>query len=145
MGEYIPTTELKRAEIAPAPSAEEVLKKYDFKAEGKAVAAFDPSQDNLNASTKRVEIDGIKTALLPKASRGETVTVSMQLQNGDFESAKKTAVSMLGAAMLQRGTDEMTRDDIDRAFTENRMEARPSPLRRTANTWRARLPWPVIS
>ena len=125
VGEYIPTTELKRAEIAPAPSAEEVLKKYDFKAEGKAVAAFDPSQDNLNASTKRVEIDGIKTALLPKASRGETVTVSMQLQNGDFESAKKTAVSMLGAAMLQRGTDEMTRDDIDRAFTENRMEGSP--------------------
>lgn len=125
VGEFIPTNDLQRAEIPTAPTAAELLKKYDFKAEGKVVESFDPSQANLNAKTKRLQIEGIDTALLRKASRGETVTVVLKLQNGNFESAKKTAVSMLGAAMLQRGTDKMTRDDIDRAFTANRMEGSP--------------------
>lgn len=125
VGEYIPTEDLQRAEIPATPKVEDVLKQFTFKAEGEAVAAFDPSQENLNASTHRTTLNELPTALLPKASRGNTVTVAMKLQNGNFESAKNAALPMIGTSMLQRGTDKMTRDDIDRAFTDLRMEGSP--------------------
>ena len=64
-------------------------------------------------------------ALLPKKTLGETVVVQMRFLNGNLKTGANAAVSMLSTAMLSRGTSTMTRDEIDDAFTQLRMEGSP--------------------
>lgn len=122
VGAYIPTEEPERAEITPAPSVEEYLAGFTFKEEGRVAEAFDISQDNINARTTLVDVGGVKLALLPKKNLGETVTVQMKFQNGNNATSAKAAVNMMTTAMMPRGTSKMTREEIDDAFTELKME-----------------------
>lgn len=125
VGLFIPTNDLRRAEITPAPSAEELLSRFTFKAESDAGEAFDVSQDNINARTEIVEINGLKAALLPKKTRGSTVNVQYRFLNGNLETAADGARSMMMGAMLTRGTEKLTRQQIDDAFTTLKMEGSP--------------------
>ena len=125
VGSYIPTDELKRADITAAPSVDEYLKGFKFRQEGRTAEAFDVDQDNINARTQFVEAGGVKMALLPKKTLGETVVVQMRFLNGNLKTGANAAVSMLSTAMLSRGTSTMTRDEIDDAFTQLRMEGSP--------------------
>ena len=122
VGAYIPTDEPERAEITPAPSVEEYLAGFTFKEEGRVAEAFDISQDNINARTQLVEVNGIKLALLPKKNLGETVTVQMKFLNGNNSTSANAAVNMMTTALMPRGTSKMTREEIDDAFTELKME-----------------------
>lgn len=122
IGAYIPTEKPERAEITAAPSVEDYLKRFTFSEEGKAAEAFDPSQDNINARTTLTEVNGVKLALLPKKTLGETVVVRMKFLNGSNRTGANAAVSMLSTAMMPRGTKTMTRDEIDDAFTALKME-----------------------
>ena len=81
--------------------------------------AFDPSQAHIDARTKRFEIGGIKLALLPKKTRGETVTAFLSLRFGTEQSlANRSAAATLTSQMLMRGTKSLTRqqlrDSLDR-------------------------------
>lgn len=125
VGSYIPTDELKRADITAAPSVDEYLKGFKFRQEGRTAEAFDVDQDNINARTQFVEAGGVKMALLPKKTLGETVVVQMRFLNGNLKTGANAAVSMLSTAMLSRGTSTMTRDEIDDAFTQLRVEGSP--------------------
>ena len=49
----------------------------------------------------------------------------MRFLNGNLKTGANAAVSMLSTAMLSRGTSTMTRDEIDDAFTQLRMEGSP--------------------
>ena len=62
----------KRADITAAPSVDEYLKGFKFRQEGRTAEAFDVDQDNINARTQFVEAGGVKMALLPKKTLGET-------------------------------------------------------------------------
>lgn len=125
VGSYIPTEDIRRADITPAPSVEDYLKGRTFSEEGRAAEAFDSSQDNINARTVRTEVNGVKLALLPKKTLGETVVVQMKFLNGNNRTASNAAVNMLTTAMMPRGTSTMTRDDIDDAFTALKIEGSP--------------------
>lgn len=125
IGEYIPTTDTQRAEITAAPSPEDVLAQYTFEAEGRSVEAFDPSQANIDAKTTRMSVGGVELALLPKASMGDTVVVQMKFLNGNKTTGANAALGMLMTAMLNRGTTHLTRDQIDDAFTDLKMEGSP--------------------
>lgn len=125
VGFFIPTDEPRRAVIPAAPSAEELLSRYTFSAEGAEVEAFDPSQDNIDARTTLVEMNGVRLALLPKKTRGNTVVVKMRFNVGNNEELSKRAVTTLAAAMLTRGTKSKTREQIEDAFTELKMEGTP--------------------
>ena len=125
VGMFVPTDELKRAEIAPAPTAEELLGRYTFSAKGADVEAFDPSQDNIDARTRIVDAGGVRMALLPKKTRGGTVVVKMRFNIGNSRELARSAVTMLASSMITRGTKTMTRDEIEDAFTNLKMDGSP--------------------
>lgn len=125
VGLFVPDDHPKRAEIAQAPSAEELISRFTFKETGAEVEAFDSSQDNIDKRTQIIEVGGVKTALLPKQTRGNTVVVKMRFNVGNNKELARSAIPMLSGAMLMRGTKTMTRDQIEDAFTANKMDGSP--------------------
>ena len=61
----------QRVEMPAVASAADMLKDYKPKAALAAAEAFDPSPDNIDSRTKKLDIDGIKVSLLQKKTRGE--------------------------------------------------------------------------
>lgn len=129
VGMFVPTEAAKRAVIDPAPSADEVLKHFQFSEKGAQAEAFDVSQANIDARTKIVDLkvngSTVKAALLPKKTLGGTVVVSMRFKNGNNATSANSAISLLTVAMLSRGTKTMTRDQITDAFTKLKIDGSP--------------------
>lgn len=123
VGVFVPDDNQKRATIPSAPSAEEVLASYKPKGSAEIIEAFDASFDNLNKRTIRFNVGDLKVALLPKKTRGQTVTVAMKFKWGDEKNlANKETVASLASAMLSRGTSKMTREQIEDRMTELKMQ-----------------------
>jgi zinc protease len=137
VGMFLPEDQPLRADVPAAPSVAEVLKEYK---PAQAIAdgeVFDPSQANIDARTQRSQIGGLKVALLPKKTRGETVSVNLDLKWGDEKSlfGKKTA-SELSDAMLMRGTTTLTREQLADEFSKLKISGGPTQFQTT----RANLP-----
>ena len=79
VGLFIPDDHPKRAPYMTTPDVKDVIAKATFKEEGDQAEAFDASQDNIDARTERLRIGGVEVALLPKKTRGRTVTVLSNL------------------------------------------------------------------
>ena len=123
VGTFIPDNNPQRAQMSPAPTLDEVLSQHQFKEQGQEAEVFDSTPANLNARTERLAIGDVNVALLPKKTRGETVVVRAQFRYGNAESRQnKRAVSALMSAMLERGTQTMTREQINDAFTKLQVE-----------------------
>ncbi|MCF0254598.1 MAG: insulinase family protein, partial [Duodenibacillus sp.] len=75
-GVFIPDAEPRRAPAMATPDVAGIVARASFKAEGDRAEAFDVSQDNINARTERLVINGVKVALLPKKTLGGTVEVA---------------------------------------------------------------------
>src|SRR5262249_13910623 len=74
VGMFVPTDDPLRAEIAATPPIADMVKDYKGKAVVASGEAFDPSPANIDQRTRRGQLPcGIKTALLPKKTRGEAV------------------------------------------------------------------------
>jgi zinc protease len=114
LGMYLPTEQVARTRIPEGPAVADLVKDYKG---GKSVAEgekFDPSPANIEARVKRLTLPGgVKVALLPKKTRGETVVGRLVLHFGNEESLKgqTTAAEFLGPLMM-RGTQKFTRTDI---------------------------------
>ncbi|WP_448567719.1 M16 family metallopeptidase [Thalassotalea ganghwensis] len=126
LGKFIPADKPARVEIPQVTSVEEMVKDYKGR---KAVAqgeAFDPSHDNIDARTGISQLDtGVKVALLPKKTRGESVVVNIDMQMGDLLSLQgQRAVGSATGAMLMRGTENYTREQLKEAF--DKLEAQVS-------------------
>jgi zinc protease len=67
---------------------------------------------------RRIEVGGMKIALLSKKNRGETVFFTMSLPSGDVQSLTGQAyIASLTAPMLMRGTSRFTREQLRDEFT----------------------------
>ena len=125
LGEFIPTPKPDRAEIPPVPDIAALVKDYKGDAAVAAGEAFDPSPANIDARTTRATAGGIKLALLPKKTRGNTVVATMTLRFGDEKSLmNRGAVGDLTGSMLMRGTAKHTRQQLKDEF--DRLKARVS-------------------
>ncbi|HTC34362.1 MAG TPA: pitrilysin family protein [Bryobacteraceae bacterium] len=114
VGEFIPTAAPDRTEVPAASDLEAVFKDYKT---GMTVAqgeAFDPAPANIEKHVTRMKLaDGLKLAMLPKTSRGGTVSAVLQLEFGDPTAlAGKNAVGSMTGTMLMRGTKNRTRQQI---------------------------------
>jgi zinc protease len=146
VGEFFPTPRPDRAEIPPAPDVATLVAGYKGDAAVAQGEAFDPSPSNIDARTTRKELaNGMKIALLPKKTRGETVFLSATLRFGTVESLKdKDTAGSFAADMLLRGTKHHTRQEIQDAF--DKLKARvsvsggPSQVVVGIETTRANLP-----
>jgi zinc protease len=115
VGLYVPTKEPERARVPARPDVGALVK--DFKG-GKPVAKgepFEPTPDNIEKRTQRGQLScGVKTAVLPKKTRAEAVTLELTLRYGNEESLKglSTAAGLL-PSLLDRGTAKHTREQIE--------------------------------
>jgi zinc protease len=127
VGIYVPTEVAMRADIPPTPDVPALLKDYKG---GQTVAEgefFDPTPANVEKRVQRSELStGVKVALLPKKTRGESVTVELSLNYGNAESLKgnESATQLLGP-ILMRGTKKHTRQQLTDEL--DKLKARVTP------------------
>ncbi len=115
VGLFIPEQSPDRAIIPDVPNLETLLGNYKGKAAIAEGEDFDPSCENIENRTHRGEApDGsIEFAFLPKETRGNSVSARLTLRFGDENSLKgKATAAELAAAMLNKGTTNMNRQQI---------------------------------
>lgn len=114
VGRFLPTDEPERAPIPKAPLVAEVLKDFAPAPTMTAGEAFDPAPANIEARTHRYVLpNGMKVALLPKKTRGETVDFVLRSHYGDTRSRfGKSTLEGFAARMLMRGTTRYTRSQL---------------------------------
>jgi zinc protease len=127
LGEYIPTKTPDRAEIPPTPTDAATFKDFKGGATVSEGEVFDPSPSNIESRLTRAKLsNGVKVVLLPKKTRGGTVTASFIARFGDEKSLfGKVAIGELTGATLMRGTKTKSRqqiqDEMDRLKAEIRV------------------------
>ncbi len=113
LGEFIPTKAPDRSEIPAAPDVVAMLKDYkggQARAQGEA---FDPAPMNIESRTHRETIGGVKTAFVPKKTRGGSVNAQIVLRFGDSNSLQnKGPIGSQVVSMLMRGTAKHSRQQI---------------------------------
>ncbi len=123
VGLFIPEDEPQRAEIPPPQPVAALLKDFKPRATVAAGEAFEPTQKNIDARTRRLAFGDLKVALLPKKNRGQTVNVVIHPRWGDEKSLfGKSVVSSLTDAMIERGTGKFTRRQIADEKTRLKMQ-----------------------
>jgi zinc protease len=122
VGFFIPEDSPQRAEIPAAPAATALLADYRPSAQGQVAEAFEPSQDNIDKRTRILSFGDLKVALLPKKNRGEIVNVRTNFRWGDLTTLTgHSTEGELASAMLARGTDKLTRQQIADEMTRLQM------------------------
>ncbi len=146
LGRFLPDAKPERAPEPQALDVAAMVKDYKGDAAVSAGEVFDPTPANLEARTRRYTLpNGMKVALLPKKTRGETVQLSLQLDLGDTESLRNTApAGALAAAMLKSGTNKRDcqafEDALDAARAKLEFGGDETRLLAQGETVRAKLP-----
>jgi zinc protease len=118
LGEYVPTDAPDRAEVPALVDLGPVLANYKGQAALSKGEVFEPTNKNLDARTTRTTLaPGLKLALLPKKTRGETVHVSLRFPFGTGTTLMGQKMNAdLAARMLMRGTKSKTRQQFKEAL-----------------------------
>jgi zinc protease len=112
-GAFYPTKEAQRAEVPEAPAVAKLLDGYKGRAATAAGEAFDPTPENIEKRVARGTLGPIKTAFLPKKTRGELVEIQLHLRYGSEATLTgKTTAAALLPSMLNRGTKKHTREQL---------------------------------
>jgi zinc protease len=120
---FLPEDQPQRADVpAPLPVAA-MLAGFKPREAAAAGEAFDPSQKNIDARTRRFAVGELNVALLPKKNRGETVNVVIHPRWGDERSLQgKVVIASLAEAMVPRGSARLTRQQIADEMTRLKMQ-----------------------
>ncbi len=119
VGMFIPTDKTpERTTVPDAPSMEQLLTEFKptiTMAEGEVL---DPTPAAVEKRVVRTTLPGgLKLALLPKATRGNLVDLSMSLRFGDEKSLTgKNSIAQLTAELLMRGTKDKSRQQLQDAM-----------------------------
>lgn len=146
VGLFVPTARPDRASIPPAPDVAALLRDYKGEPEAARGEAFDASPGNIESRTVRSTLrGGLKMALLPKKTRGETVVAALTLRFGDAKSLwNRETPATLAAAMLMRGTRQHTRqqirDELDRRKARVSISGGATQVNVSLETVRTNLP-----
>lgn len=127
-GLYLPTPDPKYAPAAPAADLKPWIEQLKTGTTRPTVATFDTDPQAIDAATQRSALTlpngTVSMALLPKATPGNQVHGFLRLHFGSVEQMKGLGlVPSMTAAMLLRGTDDMSRQQI-----EDRLNALDSEL-----------------
>jgi zinc protease len=122
IGMFIPTEQPDRIAMPPRPDIVALLKDYKGDAPPAEGEAFEPSYANMDVRTTRVTLaNGIKLALLPKKTRGNTVNARVLMYYGDEQSLTgRTAADSLAGAMLMRSDSTGVRGSQGRRLGQRR-------------------------
>jgi zinc protease len=120
VGVFIPAEQPDRAEIPAAPDLVAVFKGYKGNEAVSAGEVFDASPANIESRLRRSALPGgLKVMLLPKQTRGDTVSAVIRLSFGDEKSLNgQSRIAQITGQLLMRGTAKRTRqqiqDELDR-------------------------------
>ena len=118
LGRFIPTDAPDRTPLATRSDAEAALKDFKPRATVAAGEAFDSTPANLDKRSTIVTLpNGLKLALLPKKTKGETVEVSLSLHFGALDNLRgQSEAGGFVASTLPTGTTTKTRAQLADAF-----------------------------
>ena len=118
LGAFIPTAKPDRAEIPAVVDVAELVKDYKGQEKLAQGEAFDASPANIEARARKVAFpSGLKSAFLPKKTRGEQVNATLTLRFGTEASLMgKDLPGEIAAQLLMRGTAKHTRQQIADEF-----------------------------
>jgi zinc protease len=117
-GVFVPTQKPDRSEIPRVADVGSVLKDYRGDPPIAQGEAFAPTPENIEKRVTRGELPGgMKTALLAKKTRGESVSLQLVLRYGDETNLKgqRTNAQMVGG-LLMRGTRGKSRAQLREAI-----------------------------
>lgn len=125
LGRFIPTTTPDRVEIGPGPTARALVDNYVGRQAVEPGEVFDPSPENIAQRTQSFVLgEGLKVSFLPKKTRGNTVVFNATFRFGSAEALQgKAAVASMTGGMIVRGSQRLTREQINQAFEELRTNA----------------------
>ena len=126
IGMFIPEHDSDRSDVPNPPDIAALVRDYRGKPPVSQGEDFDPSPENIERRTTRGHLaNGMKFALLPKKTRGESVSATVSLHFGTLETLQdKAVIADAAAAMLDKGTRQKTRQQIKDAL--DRLKARVS-------------------
>jgi zinc protease len=146
IGRFIPSAETpKRSEVPASPDLLASLNGYTGRAPIQDGEAFDPSPANIESRLTRVTLpSGLKLVMLPKKTRGGTVTANLTFHWGDLQSLTgKQGAAQAAGALLMRGTTKHTRqqiqDEQDRLKSQIRVQGALAGATASVTTVRAGL------
>jgi zinc protease len=119
LGLFLPTAAPDRSPLPAQPDVPAVVAGYQGKAPVAEGEVFEAAIPNIEKRTTRGAIGGLKTAFLPKRTRGAAVRAQITLRFGSEKelTGKDQAVELLGPLMM-RGTKkhdyQALRDELDR-------------------------------
>ena len=146
IGMFLPEAKPDRAPLVADVDVNALVSNYKGDPPVAAGEAFDPTPENLEARTERTQLpNGMKVALLPKKTRGETVQIELRLDIGDTETLRNSnPVSGFTSEMLERGTKRHDRqafaDALDRLRAKLDISGGGATVMTTATTVRASVP-----
>jgi zinc protease len=114
VGMFFPTEHPKRSIIPPTPDVETLVKSYQSKETIAAGETFEPTLANIQKRTEFTRLsNGVRAALVPHKTRGERITLMLNLHYGNPESLKDQgrAAVILGS-LLRQGTRQHTRQQL---------------------------------
>ena len=122
---FLPEDHPQRAVVPATPTVAEAMQDFKSTQATSQAEAFDPSQDNIDRRTKRLEFGPVKVALLAKKNRGETVNVAIALHIGNEKAlfGQQTNAGFAGR-MLARGTTRLTRAELSDALDKLKVTGR---------------------
>lgn len=123
VGFFIPTEKPQRSPIPETPKVAELVADYEGREAKQAGEAFDVDPEAIKARIQHPDdIEGVKLALLPKKTRGESVQLTLTLHYGDENNLKGlvAADGFLGGLMIRGGTKNLSKqqvqDELDKNF-----------------------------
>ncbi len=109
VGLFIPSEKSERVRIPETPNIADLLDGYSGREAIAAGEQIDPDPMVIESRTERGElVGGMEYALLPKKTRGETVSLTLTIRFGDEDSLKgRVGAAELLGALMSRGTEEL--------------------------------------
>jgi zinc protease len=140
VGIFMPEDNARRADIPQAASAAELVSTYKPKAVVVEAETFDASPENIEKRVRRLEIAGMKVALLSKKNRGETVVFTMNMPAGDEKTLfGLNEIGALTGPMMSMGTTRYTREQLRDEFAKLKVSGGVSGPRASFQTTRSNL------
>ena len=144
-GLFEPTEGPEHATIPATSNLAEMIGDYKGREQIAQGETFDAAPMAIEDRISRSILNsGIKIALLPRKTRGETVNLRLVLRYGNLEALKgRAAAAEMMPAMLTKGTENMSRQDIKDALDKYRAQLRvsgsPGEVQVTLQTLRSNL------
>ena len=128
VGVFLPSKEAERVSVPPTPNLAEMIGDYKGREELAQGEAFEVNPENIQKRTIWTKLSsGLKVAMLPKKTRGNSVTFRLNLRYGNAQTlAGKAAAAELLPSLMMRGTTKMTRQQIQDTLDQNRGRLSPS-------------------